>query len=106
MKHKIPLTIILLVGLIYQAKAQDSLYLVGTITGMSFDNRITDVRGIGDVNGDGYGDFIIATRTESNYGIIKLYFGAEYLDLTPDIIFQYPGKDKYHDLGTDYVLEM
>ena len=102
MKHKIPLTIILLVGLIYQAKAQDSLYLVGTITGMSFDNRITDVRGIGDVNGDGYGDFIIATRTESNYGIVKLYFGAEYLDLTPDIIFQYPGKDKYHDLGTCY----
>jgi hypothetical protein len=92
----------LLHSLKIDTKAQDSLYLVGTITGESTNNRITDVRGIGDVNGDGYGDFIIATRTESKYGIVKLYFGSENLDLTPDIIFHYPGKDEYHDLGTGY----
>ena len=46
-----------------QLKAQDSLYLVGTITGESYDKRITDVKGVGDVNGDGYEDFMVSNRT-------------------------------------------
>ena len=46
-----------------EIKAQDNLYLVGTMTGESYENRITDVKGIGDINGDGYDDFMISMRT-------------------------------------------
>jgi len=53
----------LLDPLILATKAQDSLYLVGTITGESTEQRIGGGKGIGDVNGDGYDDFIISMRT-------------------------------------------
>lgn len=69
---------------------QDSLYLVGTITGESYEKRINDVKGIGDVNRDGYDDFIV-THYFDKYA--ELYFGSSTLDLTPDIIFHYPNSD-------------
>jgi len=80
--------------------SQDSLYLISTITGISNVQRITDVKGIGDVNGDGYGDFIISERTGKtvrDMGIVKLYFGSANVDLIPDVIFHYPGKDSLND---------
>ena len=46
-----------------QLKAQDSLYLVGTITGQSTEQKIYNVKGVGDVNGDGYDDFMVSNRT-------------------------------------------
>src|SRR5690554_139762 len=74
---------------ITQSYAQDSLYLVGTITGESYDKRIIDVRGIGDVNGDGYDDFMITYRNN----VMKLFLGSPTLDLLPDITFNPPGND-------------
>jgi len=83
-------------------KAQDSLYLIGSITGESYDKRITNVNRIGDVNGDGYDDFMVSSRTGktiNDQGITKLYFGSASLDLIPDVIFHYPGTDALNDLG-------
>jgi len=97
------LTIItLLYPSIREIKAQDSLYLVGTITGESNEKKIVGVKGIGDVNGDGYGDFMISMRTgktRSDQGIVKLYLGSANIDLTPNVIFHYLGKDSLNDFG-------
>src|SRR5690554_3355467 len=81
---------------ITQSYAQDSLYLVGTITGESYDKRITDVRGIGDVNGDRYDDFMITYRNN----VMKLFLGSPTLDLLPDITFNPPGNDTTLSIGT------
>ena len=81
-------------------KAQDSLYLVGTITGLSYETRITDIERMGDVNGDGYEDFMVASRTgstRSDQGIVQLYFGTATLDLVPDMTFHYPGNDSLNN---------
>ena len=95
------LTIItLLYPSIRELKAQDSLYLVGTITGESNEKKIVEVKGVGDVNADGYGDFMISMRTgktKSDQGIVKLYLGSASADLTPDVIFHNPGKDSLND---------
>ena len=87
----------------FKISAQDSLYLVGTITGESNERRITDVKGVGDINGDGYDDFMVSERTGKlvkDEGIVKLYLGSEALDLIPDLIFHYPGADNLNDFGT------
>jgi hypothetical protein len=68
---------------------QDSLYLIGTITGESNAKRITDVKGIGDVNGDGYDDFMVS----SGYHNVTLYLGSANFNLTPSVVFHYPAKD-------------
>lgn len=97
--------ILFLFPLIYTTRAQDSLYLVGTITGESNEKRINVVRAIGDINGDGYDDFIISYRNGNvprDQGIIKLYFGSANFDLTPDIIFHYPGNDYLNDFSDGY----
>jgi hypothetical protein len=75
--------------------AQDSLYLVGTITGESYEKRITDVKGVGDVNGDGYEDFMITYRDN----IMKLFLGSSTLDLLPDLTFHPPGNDTMTFIG-------
>jgi len=95
----------LLYPLFLEAEAQDSLYLVGTITGESTDKRISGGKSIGDVNGDGYDDFIISMRTGNiirDQGIVKLYLGSANFDLNADIIFHYPGSDSLNDFGGGY----
>lgn len=97
--------ILMLFPLIHSTKAQDSLYLVGTITGESYEHRICAPTGIGDINGDGYDDFIISMRTGNlirDQGIIKLYFGSANFDLNADVIFHYPGSDLLNDFGGGY----
>ncbi len=99
------LIIISLYFFISETNAQDSLYLVGTITGESYENRITDVKGIGDINGDGYDDFMISMRTGKKVrdeGIVKLYLGSADGNLIPDITFHYPGKDSLNDFGENF----
>jgi hypothetical protein len=64
--------------------AQDSLYLVGTLVGESYEKRITNVRGVGDVNGDGYGDFLVAMSEDNT---VHLYFGSPDLNLESDVVF-------------------
>jgi len=84
-----------------QLLAQDSLYLIGTITGESYDKRITNISRVGDVNGDGYDDFMIASRTgltRKDQGVVQLYLGSSTLDLTPDLTFHYPCCDTLNNL--------
>lgn len=87
---------------ISETNAQDSLYLVDTITGESYQKRITNVDRVGDVNGDGYDDFMIASRTgkiRKDMGIVQLFLGSATLDLTPDVTFHYPCCDTLNNLG-------
>ncbi len=97
------LTVLLLLSFFLpESKAQDSLYLIGTITGESYQKRITNVDRVGDVNGDGYDDFMIASRTgkiRKDQGIVQLYLGSSTLDLIPDITFHYPCCDTVNNLG-------
>jgi hypothetical protein len=94
MGNKYHIQFFIIISLLYSlkidTKAQDSLYLVGTITGESYEKRITDVKGIGDVNGDGYDDFIVTNYFDKT---AKLYLGSASLDLVPDLIFRYPEKE-------------
>ncbi|MBL1215257.1 MAG: T9SS type A sorting domain-containing protein [Ignavibacteriae bacterium] len=86
-----------------ETNAQDSLYLIGTITGESTEKQITNVKGIGDINGDGYDDFMVSSRTGKlvrDQGIVKLYLGASDGNLIPDITFHYPGADTLNYFGT------
>ncbi len=97
------LTVLLLLSFFFpETKAQDSLYLVDTITGESYQKRITNVDRVGDVNGDGYDDFMIASRTgkiRKDMGIVQLFLGSSTLDLTPDVTFHYPCCDTLNNLG-------
>ncbi len=82
-KYIVPVFCIFMLQFIH-IKAQDSLYLVGTITGESLEKRITNVAGVGDVNGDGYGDFLIAMSEDNT---VHMYFGSPDLNLEPDVVF-------------------
>ena len=75
--------------LMIDLNAQDSLYLVGTITGETSPKNITDVKGY-DVNGDGYDDFMLSLQ---NQNTALLYLGSENMDLTADVVFHYPGEE-------------
>ncbi|MEJ2618368.1 MAG: VCBS repeat-containing protein, partial [Ignavibacteriaceae bacterium] len=81
---KLFLILIIFLSLI-KIYAQDSLFLVGTITGESTDKRITDVKGIGDVNGDGYDDFMAASYVSNT---VTLYLGSSGLNLIKDVTFK------------------
>jgi len=94
--------IIFILTLLSELKAQDSLYLIGTITGESYQKRITNVDRVGDVNGDGYDDFMVSSRTGNirrDQGIAQLYLGSSNLNLTPDVTFHYPCCDTVNNLG-------
>lgn len=85
---KVVACLILLFILPNTSRCQDSLYLIGTITGESTENNITDVKGIGDVNDDEYEDYIVISKFHA-----KLYLGSSIMALIPGVIFHYPGKD-------------
>jgi hypothetical protein len=76
--------------------SQDDLYLIGTITGEP-NARIIDVKGIGDINGDGYNDFTIKGVFRdwgSERGKVFLYFGGTKIDTIPKYEFYEPwGQD-------------
>jgi len=74
---------------------QDSLYLIGTITGQSTTEQIINVKGVGDINGDGYDDFMVSI----GYHSIQLYLGSANFNLTPSVIFHYPGTETPNGLG-------
>ncbi|GIK61033.1 MAG: T9SS type A sorting domain-containing protein [Ignavibacteriota bacterium] len=103
--NKILISGLLLYTFFHISYAQDSLYLIGTITGESTEQRIDVAVRIGDVNGDGYDDFVISMRTgntTSDQAVVKLYLGSANYDLNTDVIFHYPGSDSLNDFGGRY----
>lgn len=101
-QNKIEVIIFCILTFLSTLQAQDRLFLIGTITGESYEKRITSVNRIGDVNGDGYYDFTVSTRTgktRNDQGVVQLYLGSSTLDLVPDVIFHYPGTDTLNNLG-------
>ena len=68
-------------------------------------HRISDARGIGDINGDGYDDLLVSFTSYCN-----IYFGGDPFDLIPDItfsngFFEVPGdvnNDNYADIIIGY----
>ncbi len=99
------LFVILWSPFVFITPAQDSLYLIGTITGESSEHRIDYPVRIGDINGDGYDDFILWMKTgipSHDQAVIKLYLGSADFDLNPDMIFHYPGSDSLNYLGGGY----
>ena len=70
MKTSKLLLLLILLSLTRYLVAQNSLYLVDTLTGTATNNKLWKAEGIGDFNGDGYADFVVCY---SQY--IDLYFG-------------------------------
>jgi len=64
------------------------LTLVGEASGDLFGSRVASA---GDVNADGYGDFIVGAIGNAEHGVrtgrAYLYFGGPLLDAVPDIVF-------------------
>ena len=58
--------------------SQNSLFLVDTLTGTSTINKIVNAKGVGDINNDGFADFIV-----DYYKYIDLYYGNARFSLTP-----------------------
>jgi hypothetical protein len=61
------------------ALCQDQLHLITTISGDSTGDEFSVVAGVGDVNGDGYDDFVVGAPG-GNYA--KLFFGGPAFDTT------------------------
>ena len=74
--------------------AQDSLYTVFSMIG-SLEEPISAIDGLGDLNHDGYDDFIIR---KENTDYCEIYFGGENIDLTYTLkLFDQPNMES---LGT------
>ena len=66
-----------------------SSYPLMTIDGKAFDQLGTTVAGVGDINEDGYPDFVVA-RYAGTLKTAALYYGGRVLDTIPDLTFRGP----------------
>jgi hypothetical protein len=73
-----------------ETHAQDSLYLVDTLTGTAANNNLWKAQGIGDFNGDGLADFIVCYDQ-----YVDLYFGNTQFKPQLAHRFYLPPKDNY-----------
>ncbi|MBI9071744.1 MAG: FG-GAP repeat protein [Melioribacteraceae bacterium] len=61
--------------------AQDSLKLVAVLEGTNRGDKFGMVRSAGDINGDGYGDFLVGAGGSTDYGnYARLYLGSNDFD--------------------------
>ena len=67
------------------ASAEEGFHLLATISGDSTGDFFCNVKNVGDVNGDGYNDFLVGAR-EASYA--KLYFGGADFDTIADLTMQ------------------
>lgn len=65
--------------------AQESFYLLTTMSGDSVGDQFSVVSHIGDVNADGFDDVIVGAPG-GDYA--KLFFGGDVFDTIPDLIFR------------------
>jgi hypothetical protein len=57
-----------------------------TFEGKEFGDFVYMVRGMGDINKDGFADFAISSQRDPGPGYVYIYFGGETVDTIPDII--------------------
>lgn len=107
---------------ILNLSAQESLHLVGTISGTGEHDKLIHMRAIGDINRDGYDDFITSVYMGDTLVFIdyypiyctRLYYGSATFDTIPDLVFPnsicYPlgdinndGYDELMAIETDYM---
>jgi hypothetical protein len=77
-------------------KAVDSLYVFANMTGDKVGDYFCIVKGVGDINGDGYDDVVVGAEG-GNYA--KLYLGGAVFDTIPDLIFNLPEGYKGSNFG-------
>ncbi len=77
---------------------QDSLYLVATMTGEKKGDLFGYVKGVGDVNGDGYADFMVGSP-ETKY--CKLYLGGPKFDTAAAARFAFSNFECIGDINGD-----
>jgi hypothetical protein len=66
-----------------------SYYPLLTLDGRAFDQIGTSVESVGDINGDGKPDFVVA-RYSGTLKTAALYYGGRALDTIPDLTFRGP----------------
>jgi hypothetical protein len=93
MKTKIYYLLNFLFFLSVTVRSQNNLYLVDTLTGTT-DNKLWKAVGIGDMNGDGYADFVVCYK---NY--IDLYFGNPQFSLKPAHRFNLSASSSAYAIG-------
>jgi len=83
--------------------AMDNTTADATITGLSTTQFGYSVNIVGDVNGDGYDDWIVGDRSYATYGRAYLYYGGSTLDTGADVIFDPPVSANYFSESLDGV---
>jgi|GEM_PF-1225206 hypothetical protein len=78
----------------FPVHSQNSLYLVDTLTGTATNNKLMKAIGIGDMNGDGYADFVICYQQ-----YIDLYYGNPQFKLKLAHRFYIPPQSPYFGGG-------
>ncbi len=78
MKRLVILFLFILSAVAYSQ--EDSLHLVFTITGDSIEDPIFNCKTLGDINGDGFSDFVVIYRRYA-----KLYYGSNSFSLSNSI---------------------
>ena len=78
------LTILFLILKFSSMLAQDSLYLVATMSGENAGDYFSIVSGVGDINDDGFDDILVGAP-RGNYA--KLYLGGESFNTEADLKF-------------------
>ncbi|OGU67735.1 MAG: hypothetical protein A2499_00815 [Stygiobacter sp. RIFOXYC12_FULL_38_8] len=78
-------TLVVLLFFVCSIKAQEAFILLTSIHGEKQGDAYSSVAQLGDVNGDGYNDFIVGSRGK---GYAKLYFGGSPFDTLDCVRFQ------------------
>lgn len=96
----LPVLFLLISFIDVPAQKIDSLHIFASMTGEKSGDYFYVVKGVGDINGDGYDDVVVGAPGEGyskiggNYA--KLYYGGAVFDTVADVVFRMP-KDGRND---------
>lgn len=85
----------------------DSLHIFTELIGEKPNDYFNIVKGVGDINGDGYDDFMVGAAykfsdvSAGNY--VKLYYGGPLFDTAAALVFRYP-ESRYGNCNYGYAI--